>query len=79
MDLPNKPTFRVGEVAQFLDVSERTVLDWIARGPLGSVKVVGSVRIPRVALLALCGTIREHSRADPPPTNALENPIQGSL
>mgnify|MGYP001480116524 CR=1 FL=1 len=31
MELPNKPLLRVGEVAQFFGVTNRTVYSWIAK------------------------------------------------
>lgn len=49
--LPDKPTYRVSEVASYYGVTERTVYIWIERGQLKTVQTPGGQsRIPREAL-----------------------------
>jgi len=50
-DLPDKELLRVNEVAAFFSVTERTVRLWIEHGDLTAEKIVGTVRIPREAVL----------------------------
>ncbi|OPY05430.1 helix-turn-helix transcriptional regulator [Syntrophorhabdus aromaticivorans] len=50
--LPDKPFFRVDEVAKYFSVSKSSVYRWIDEGRLQSVKVAGStVRIRRADIL----------------------------
>ncbi len=49
--LPAKDLFRVDEVATYFDVTERTIRLWIEHGHLTAEKIVGTIRIPREAVL----------------------------
>lgn len=49
--LANKDLFRVGEVATYFSVTERTVRLWIKDGQLIAEKIVGSIRVPRESIL----------------------------
>lgn len=49
--LPKKDLFRIDEVAQYFDVTERTVRLWIDHGHLKAVKKVGVIRILRDSIL----------------------------
>lgn len=52
--LPDKPYFRLDEVARLFDVSRSTLYRWIEEGRLPSVKIAGkAVRIEREALLKI--------------------------
>ena len=55
IDLPNKTTFRTDEVALLLSLSRRTIYRMIESGRLPAVKLGGSVRVPRLALLSAFG------------------------
>lgn len=49
--LPDKPTFRVSEIAAYYDVSERTVYLWIEHGHLKTISTpLGQKRITRESL-----------------------------
>ena len=50
-NLPNKELLRVNEVAAYFSVTERTVRLWIEHGDLIAEKIIGTVRIPREAVL----------------------------
>lgn len=51
-DLPDKPLLRVGEVAAYFDVTEKTIYLWIEHGKLEANLVAGSViRITRKSVL----------------------------
>lgn len=49
--LSKKDLFRIDEVAQYFDVTERTVRLWIDHGHLSAVKKAGSIRILRKSIL----------------------------
>lgn len=49
--LPNKPFFRPESVAEYYDVNVKTVYGWIDQGKMDAVKVGGSIRIPRHAII----------------------------
>jgi len=50
-ELPEKPTYRVSEVAWYFDVTERTVYLWIENGHLKTVKTpMGQWRITKESL-----------------------------
>jgi excisionase family DNA binding protein len=49
--LPNKELFRIGEVAIYFSVTERTIRAWIQKGHLKAEKIVGTIRISREAIL----------------------------
>lgn len=51
--LPKKSLFTIPEVAQYFNVSDRTIRLWIEHGCIVSEKIVGSVRISRESIL-LC-------------------------
>jgi excisionase family DNA binding protein len=47
-DLPDKKTFRPGEVARLLDISPSTVYLWIEVGKIEATRLAGrTLRIPR--------------------------------
>lgn len=47
-DLPDKKTFRPGEVALLLDISPSTVYLWIEIGKLEAIRLAGrTLRVPR--------------------------------
>lgn len=49
--LPNKPTYRVSEVAKYYDVTPRTVYTWIAKGVITvTFTPMGQKRITRESL-----------------------------
>lgn len=49
--LPNKPTFRVSEVAWYYSVTERTVYLWIEHGHLKTIKTPrGQYRVTKESL-----------------------------
>lgn len=50
-ELPNKALLRPDEVAEYFDVKPRTVYGWISEGKIEAVKVGGTVRIKRQAVL----------------------------
>ena len=51
MDLPNKPTYRVSEVAWYYGVTDRTVYLWIEHGHLKTIKTPrGQYRVTRDSL-----------------------------
>jgi excisionase family DNA binding protein len=47
---------RPQEVAQFFDVTVRTVYNWVDEGVLKSVSIGGVVRIPRESILQIIST-----------------------
>ena len=49
--LPNKALLRPDEVAAYFSVTERTIRSWIKTGKIEAIKIVGTVRIPREAIL----------------------------
>ena len=49
--LPEKPLFRVDEVATYFSIEERTVRLWIQHGHLTAIKKGGIIRIPRKSIL----------------------------
>lgn len=52
--LPNKPLFRIDEVAQFLDVPKRTVYSWHQIGSLDTVKLPGrTIRVRREEIVRI--------------------------
>ena len=50
-DIPKKALLRVDEVATYFSLSERTIRSWIKNGYLRAEKIVGTIRIPRDAVL----------------------------
>jgi len=50
-NLPKKSLFTVYEVAEYFEVTERTVKLWIEHGHLKGEKIVGSTRISRESIL----------------------------
>lgn len=48
--LPQKPLFRVDEVASYFDVTARTIYLWIDHGLLEAEKYRGVIRIPRESI-----------------------------
>lgn len=50
-NLPNKALLRPDEVADYFSVTERTIRSWIKTGKIEAIKIVGTVRIPREAIL----------------------------
>lgn len=50
-NLPNKALLRPDEVAAYFSVTERTIRSWIKTGKIEAIKIVGTVRIPREAIL----------------------------
>lgn len=51
--LPDTPFLRVDEVAAYFRVSRSTVYGWIQAGQLPAVRIGGTVRLPRAAVVAL--------------------------
>jgi len=52
IDIPNKPSFRVGEAAKLFNVSPRTIYNLIEVEKIKDcVKIGGSLRIPRQSLI----------------------------
>ena len=49
--LPKKDLFRIDEVAEYFDVTNRTVNLWINHGHLDALKKVGTVRITRESIV----------------------------
>ena len=49
--LPKKELLRVDEVAQYFDVSNKTIYLWIDHGILDAEKFHGTIRIPRESVL----------------------------
>ena len=49
--LPNKELLRVGEVAEYFDVSTRTIYLWIDNGHLSAEKLAGTLRITRKSIM----------------------------
>lgn len=49
--LPKKELFRIDEVANYFNVSERTIRLWIEHGHLACEKIVGSIRVSRASIL----------------------------
>lgn len=46
LQLPEKELLRVEEVAEYFNVSPKTIYLWIDHGHLESEKIIGCVRIP---------------------------------
>ena len=59
--LPDKPLFRVEEVATLLDVSKQTIYLWIDHGILHAEKYNRIIRVPRESIISF----RLRSRHDP--------------
>lgn len=59
--IPNKPLFRVNEVADLLDVSKQTVYLWIDHGLLEVEKYNRTIRVPRESII----NFRLRSRHNP--------------
>lgn len=49
--LPKKSLFNIVEVAQYFDVTDRTIRLWIEHGHLEKEVIVGVMRIPRESIL----------------------------
>lgn len=49
--LPKKSLFNIYEVAEYFQVTERTIRLWIEHGHLKGEKIVGSMRISRESIL----------------------------
>lgn len=60
--LPKKDLFRVDEVADYFDVTRRTIELWIQHGHLEAFKKCGIVRVPRESILK-CKFNREKKSA----------------
>ena len=50
VDLPEKPLWRVDEVAAHFDVTRQTIYLWIDHGLLEAEKYKGCIRIPRESI-----------------------------
>jgi excisionase family DNA binding protein len=50
VDLPEKPLWRVDEVASHFDVTKQTIYLWIDHGLLEAEKYKGCIRIPRESI-----------------------------
>ena len=50
--LPQKPWFRIDEVAVYFGLSRKTIRNYINQGRLRSAKVGGGIKIPRESILA---------------------------
>jgi len=65
--LPDKPTYRIAEIAEYYDVTRSTVYVWIRRGLIDSVLTkAGQKRITRESLL-------EHRAGKFPVSNINQN------
>jgi len=56
VEIPNKPSFRPGEVGKIFGVCRQTVYNWIENGRiLGAVRIKGMrpLRIPRKSLIEM--------------------------
>lgn len=51
-DLPDKALLRPDEVAAYLDVTRKTIYQWISLGKLEAVKLSRIIRIPRESVLS---------------------------
>ena len=51
VDIPNKPLWRVDEVAAHFDVARSTVYLWIDHGLLPAEKLRGVIRVPRESIV----------------------------
>ena len=49
--LPNKPLLRIDEVAGYVDVSPRTVRNWIKNNKVRWIKVGGTYRVYRESVV----------------------------
>jgi excisionase family DNA binding protein len=49
--LPDKAYFRVDELADYWRVSEKTIRRWIKGGSLNAIKLNGSIRVPKEAVI----------------------------
>lgn len=49
--LPDKLFFRPSDIAAIFDVKIKTVYCWLETGKLDSIKIAGTVRIPRQAVI----------------------------
>ena len=61
--LPDKPLFRIDEVAGSCDVAGRTVRRWIAGGQLDFVRLERGIRVPKAALIKLLRPRRNRHRS----------------
>ena len=50
-DLPDKALLRPDEVAAYLDVTRKTIYQWISLGKLEAVKLSRIIRIPRESVV----------------------------
>jgi excisionase family DNA binding protein len=77
--IPDKATYRVGEVAAFFDVTPRTVYGWIKRGQLEVVRTPGGrLRIPREAMTsrdALLQRAQAAASGEDLPSTAIPMPL----
>jgi excisionase family DNA binding protein len=64
LNLPEKAFLRVDEIAEFYDVSHRTVREWIRVGKLKAVRVARTVRIARVDVLEMAEAINGNTLPD---------------
>jgi len=59
--IPNRPLFKISDVASLFSVNSHTVYDWIYCGKINAEKYVGTIRIPHEAILEFinngCGKI----------------------
>jgi excisionase family DNA binding protein len=54
INLPDKNLFRPKEVADYLQVSIRTIYQWITEGKIEAVRIAGTtLRISREAIIAI--------------------------
>ena len=49
--LPKKAYFNINEVADYFDISQRSVRTYIDKGSLKAIKVGGNIKIPRESIL----------------------------
>ena len=57
--LPARELLRIDEVANYFQVTERTIRLWIAHGHLAAEKIVGTLRITKTSI-ANCRFNRDH-------------------
>ncbi len=49
--LPDKLFFKPADIARLFDVKVKTVYCWLETGKLDGIKIAGTVRIPRAAVI----------------------------
>ena len=55
-NLPNKDFLRTDEVSKLFNVSRGTVYNWIGQNKIRSIRISGTIRIPKSTILKIIST-----------------------